>query len=104
MGAPGSGKGTYGKRLAKDLNVPYVETGAIIRSILKDDKDSELKSQIKTTVEKGELISDQLAFSLIKTNLEKVVKQYISEQGYCGGYIMDGFPRNIYQFEMIQTM
>ena len=85
MGAPGSRKGTYGKRLAKDLNVPYIETGAIIRSILKDDKDSELKSTIKATVESGELISDQLAFSLIKTNLENVVKNQIASDGYCGG-------------------
>jgi len=95
MGAPGSGKGTYGKKLAKDLNVPYIETGAIIRSILKDGNDSQLKSEIKSTVEKGELISDQLAFSLIKTNLENKVKESHLEHGYCGGYIMDGFPRNV---------
>jgi len=39
MGAPGSGKGTYGVKLSKDLNLPYIETGNIIRDLIKENKD-----------------------------------------------------------------
>ena len=47
MGAPGVGKGTYGKRLSKDINIPIFSTGDYIRKLIRRpdiEKDKELLS------------------------------------------------------------
>ena len=57
LGPPGSGKGTQAKRLAEKLNLTYFGTGDLIRAEI--EKNTKLGKEINTTVQKGQLISDE---------------------------------------------
>lgn len=79
MGVPGSGKTTQAELLAKDLNLPHIETGAVYRSIA--------SKKVKQILNAGGLIDDETTF--------QVVDKYINE--IKGGFILDGFPRTLVQ-------
>jgi len=86
FGPPGSGKGTQAKLLAQKLNLLHVSTGDLLRAEV--TKQNELGIKIKTIMEKGELISDEIILLMIKefliANHEKDI-------------LLDGFPRTLVQ-------
>jgi len=61
FGAPGTGKGTYGGLLSKDLNVKKISTGDEIRRLTKQKNISDDLKEIKERVSKGKFISDKMA-------------------------------------------
>lgn len=85
MGVPGSGKTTQAELLAKDLNLPHIETGAVYRSIANEP--TVLGEKVKKILGTGDLIDDETTF--------QVVDKYINE--IKGGFILDGFPRTLVQ-------
>ncbi|MBL7158985.1 nucleoside monophosphate kinase [Candidatus Microgenomates bacterium] len=87
MGIQGSGKSTQGNLLSKNLNLPYLSTGHIFRDMTKEK--SKLGRYLKETMNAGFLIPDQ------KTVF--IVKEYLSRSEYEAGFILDGFPRTLYQ-------
>ncbi len=89
LGAPGSGKGTQGERLAKKLNVPQLSTGDILRSAIRGG--SELGKKADAFMSKGELVPNQLILDVMAERLAK--------DDCKNGYILDGFPRTIAQAE-----
>jgi adenylate kinase len=93
LGAPGVGKGTYAKMLSKDMKIPEFSTGELLRKISKDTTDP-YSQKIQTILKKGELIDDKFMIELVKAELNK------SE--YLKGVILDGFPRNATQCELLE--
>ncbi len=87
LGPPGAGKGTAAKMIAKKYSIPQISTGDIFREAVK--KQTELGKRVKTIMEKGELVPDELTISLVKERLA----QPDTERGY----ILDGFPRTVKQ-------
>ncbi len=87
IGIPGSGKSTQGNMLSKKLNVPYLSTGHIFRELAKEH--TKLGHQIKLVMNAGLLISDKKTL--------KIVSDYLSRPEYQKGYILDGFPRTLFQ-------
>ena len=87
MGAPGSGKGSQSKLLA-DLGYIQISTGDLLREEIASG--SELGKEIASIINKGNLISDELALSLIKS-------KFNDNQSF----IFDGFPRTVNQAEML---
>lgn len=89
FGAPGVGKGTYAKFLAKDLQFNHVSTGDEIRKILKGNApstfDKNLTSKIKEIVNAGQLVDDSIVVGIIKEKLKEPESKK--------GVILDGFPR-----------
>lgn len=85
MGVQGSGKSTQAELLAKDLNLPHIETGAIYRSIAGEP--TVLGQKVKQILDVGDLIDDETTF--------QVVDKYLNE--IKGGFILDGFPRTLIQ-------
>ncbi len=83
LGAPGSGKGTQAKILQDHFKVQWLSLGDMLRDEVK--KDSDLGRQIKSIMEKGELVSDAVVSRVIEENLDPK------------GFILDGFPRTIGQ-------
>lgn len=91
LGAPGAGKGTHAKRLADKYGIPHISTGDIFRANLKNG--TELGKKAKSYMDQGLLVPDELTVDLV---LDRI------NQADCEkGYILDGFPRNLFQAEAL---
>ncbi len=87
FGSPGVGKGTQAKILSNKLDIPHISTGDILRLAVSDRTPLGLSAEEKMS--KGELVSDDIMFGLIKETLA---------QDKCkNGFVLDGFPRTIAQ-------
>ena len=94
FGPPGSGKGTYASRLQMKLDIDTVSTGDIFRQIMKTD--SPLGKKVKTYVEGGLLVPDDIVIDIIKKRL--------SEIPLGKGFILDGFPRTLEQAKALEKV
>ena len=94
LGAPGAGKGTQCKRLSAKLNLPHLSSGDLLRAAVKAGTPAGLVA--KEYMDKGVLVPDEV---LIKMFGEK-----LSEPECKGGFILDGFPRNIAQAESLDQL
>ena len=89
IGIQGSGKSTQGNLLAQKLNIPYLSTGHIFRSLSRAE--TPLGDEIKKVMNAGLLIPDQKTL--------EIVNEYLKRPEYEKGYILDGFPRTMVQVE-----
>ncbi|CCQ65158.1 Adenylate kinase [Crocosphaera watsonii WH 0402] len=64
MGPPGSGKGTQAQELSKELNIPHISTGEMLRAAIA--KQTSLGQKAQGYMDKGELVPDELLLGLIK--------------------------------------
>jgi adenylate kinase len=92
FGAPGAGKGTYASRLNTKLGVEVIATGDIFRELLKEN--SPLGKKVKSYVEKGSLVPDEIAGEVLKQRLDKIPSGK--------GFILDGFPRTLEQAKILE--
>ena len=92
LGAPGAGKGTQAKMIAKEYGIPHISTGDIFRANIKEG--TELGKEAKTYMDKGQLVPDELT---VKILLDRVAKDDCKN-----GYVLDGFPRTIPQAEVLE--
>lgn len=93
LGAPGAGKGTQAVLISKKYNLPHISTGQILRENIKAN--TELGKKAQPLVEKGELVPDELVVDMVKSRL--------SEDDCKNGFILDGFPRNSKQAEVLDN-
>jgi adenylate kinase len=93
FGAPGSGKGTYASRLQSQLGVDVIATGDIFRQIMKED--TPLGREVKSYVEKGLLVPDDVVIEVLKQSLAKTSGR---------GFILDGYPRTIEQAKALEKI
>ncbi|GAB1433645.1 adenylate kinase [Spirochaetota bacterium] len=91
FGAPGAGKGTMAARASADFSIPHISTGDIFRNAMRAGTD--LGKKVKSIIESGDLVSDELTISLVKDRLKNEDCQK--------GWILDGFPRTIPQAEAL---
>ena len=94
LAPPAAGKGTEAQILTKEYSIPQISTGDLLRSATK--KDDALSWEIKSIMEQGKLVSDEIIIELIKNR--------IKEDDCKNGYILDGFPRTIKQAEKYDEM
>lgn len=94
LGAPGSGKGTLAKKISSDFNIPQISTGDLFRAIVKED--SPLGQKVKSLIDKGQLVPDEVTV--------EIVKKRLSEQDCQNGYILDGFPRTVEQAKALEKL
>ena len=94
IGAPGSGKGTQGKRVARDTGVPFISMGDILRQ--KRNDSSALGKKLAEVMAGGGLVSDDIVISIIRERLQ---------ESDCGsGFVLDGFPRTVAQAEALDQL
>lgn len=93
LGPPGAGKGTQAKVLSRDLNIPHISTGDMLREAAA--KESPIGRKAKGYMAKGELVPDELVMDVVK---ERLMKSDVT-----GGFILDGFPRTIEQAKMLNA-
>ena len=91
FGPPGAGKGTQAKELAKHYNIPHISTGDILRKHIKEGTDLGKKAQ--EYMNKGELVPDDLVLEIAAGRL--------MEEDCNRGFLLDGFPRTVYQAEKL---
>jgi adenylate kinase len=92
FGAPGSGKGTYASRLKSKLGVDVIAMGDIFRENLKAD--TPLGRKVKSYVEKGLLVPDDIVIDVLKQRLNEIPKDK--------GFILDGYPLTIDQAKTLE--
>lgn len=94
VGPPGAGKGTQAVHLAAHYGIPHISTGDIFRHNMKNE--TELGLLAKSYVDRGELVPDSV------TN--EMVKDRLSHDDAQAGFLLDGFPRNVLQAEVLRAI
>ncbi|MFB9125809.1 adenylate kinase [Paraburkholderia dipogonis] len=92
LGAPGAGKGTQATCITKNLGIPQISTGDMLRAAVKNG--TPLGIEAKRFMDLGELVPDELIIGLVKERLEA--------SDCKNGYLFDGFPRTIPQAEALR--
>ena len=87
LGAPVSGKGTQAARLKGHLQVPHISTGDLLRAEVAAG--SKLGLEAKEIMARGELVSDAILLGMLEDRF--------SRPDTSGGFILDGYPRNLAQ-------
>jgi len=87
IGIQGSGKSTQGNLLSKQLEIPYLSTGHILRQMAKEK--TRLGKYIKLIINSGLLVPND--------KMIEIVNNYLKRSEYRRGYILDGFPRTLEQ-------
>jgi adenylate kinase len=91
-GPEGSGKGTQSKLLAEALHLPILTSGDLVRDAAANDKGI-IGEVCRQALEEGKYVADSEMFVLWKWRLK--------EEDAKGGWIMDGFPRNVEQAKFL---
>ncbi len=91
LGAPGAGKGTRAAVIAEHYKIPHISTGDIFRANIKAG--TELGLAAKGYIDQGLLVPDELTV--------KILLDRVSQDDCQDGYVLDGFPRNIPQAEVL---
>ena len=94
VGPPGAGKGTQAVALAAHYKIPHISTGDIFRANLKNG--TELGKKAQSFMDRGELVPDSV------TN--EMVKDRLGNSDVINGFLLDGFPRNTNQAEVLDTI
>ena len=90
FGPPGAGKGTQAKKIVEEFGLTHLSTGDMFREARKSDE------KIKALLASGQLVSDDVVIEMVGKRLEKDdVKK---------GFLLDGFPRTVYQAKALDEM
>ena len=92
LGAPGAGKGTQADILCKELDIPTISTGNILRAAIKNGTPTGMKA--KAYMDEGKLVPDEVIIGIIT--------ERVAEEDCKNGYILDGVPRTIAQAEALE--
>jgi adenylate kinase len=94
LGPPGAGKGTQARVVARELGIPHISTGDILREAAR--KKTGLGLAAKAKMDKGELVPDDV--------ISPIVEERLSKPDCNEGAILDGFPRTIAQAQFLDGM
>lgn len=93
LGAPGAGKGTQSQYLSERFGIPQISTGDILRENVRNK--TELGVKAKGYMDRGALVPDEIVVNMVSGRL--------NDDDCSEGFILDGFPRNIAQAEILET-
>ena len=94
VGPPGAGKGTQAATLSRKLGVPHISTGELFRAHIGDE--TELGRRVKRYLDAGDLVPDDV------TN--ELVRERLAEPDTADGFLLDGFPRNVSQADLLKQI
>ena len=93
LGAPGAGKGTQAELLTKQLSIPAISTGNMLREAMANGSD--LGQKVKKFMDEGSLVPDDVILD--------IVAERVAQADCAGGYILDGVPRTLPQAEALDS-
>lgn len=94
MGPPGAGKGTQAEKLVKRYNLTQISTGDLFRKALSEQ--SKYGVIAKYFMQFGHLVPDDYTIGM--------VRDYLVENEFKNGFILDGFPRTIVQARELESI
>jgi len=94
VGPPGAGKGTQAQFIASHLSIPKISTGDIFRANVSGG--TPLGKLAKEYMDRGDLVPDEVTVAMVRDRL--------SEDDAQEGFLLDGFPRNVPQAEVLKKM
>jgi adenylate kinase len=94
VGPPGAGKGTQAQFIASHLGIPRISTGDIFRYNVTNG--TPLGRQAREFMERGDLVPDEITVGMVRSRL--------AEDDAQEGFLLDGFPRNVPQAEILKKM
>ncbi len=94
MGLPGAGKGTQAAKIVEHFHIPHISTGDMFRSAIQEG--TELGSQAKAYMDRGELVPDEVTIG--------IVQQRLAKDDCKDGFLLDGFPRTVTQAEALENI
>lgn len=92
LGAPGAGKGTQADILCKELDIPTISTGNILRAAIKEGTPTGKLAE--SYMKEGKLVPDDVIIDIIHDR--------VAADDCKNGYILDGVPRTIAQAEALE--
>ena len=92
LGPPGAGKGTQAAVVSQALNIPHISTGDMFRKAMREGTPTGLKA--KAYIDNGQLVPDSVTIEMVQERL--------AEADCAGGYLLDGFPRNLDQAKALE--
>ena len=95
FGPPGAGKGTQAKMICEKENLLHISTGDILRNEI--NSNSELGNNVKSVIDQGQLVSDNITLKIIQGFIKK-------NKGNYSGVLFDGFPRTIQQADLLSDL
>ena len=93
LGAPGAGKGTQAELLVKQLGIPAISTGNMLREAMANG--TELGKKAKKYMDEGALVPDELILG--------IVADRVAQPDCENGFILDGVPRTLAQAEALEA-
>ena len=94
LGAPGAGKGTQAETISKELGIPTISTGNMLREAIQNQTPIGLEA--KRFMDNGQLVPDDVIIG--------IVRERVARDDCQNGYILDGVPRTIAQAEALERM
>ena len=94
MGPPGAGKGTQAANLVKEYGLTHISTGDIFRKALKEQ--TKYGVIAKYFMQFGHLVPDDYTIQM--------VREYLQENEFPNGFVLDGFPRTIIQARELESI
>lgn len=91
VGPPGAGKGTQAAYLAQNLSIPHISTGDLFRANISQGTD--LGKQAKSYMDVGKLVPDEVTIAMALDRMGQPDAE--------NGFLLDGFPRNVFQAEAL---
>jgi len=92
LGAPGAGKGTQAETISKELGIPAISTGNVLREAIRNKTSIGLEA--KRFMDNGQLVPDDVVIG--------IVEERVARDDCKNGYILDGVPRTIAQAEALE--
>jgi len=94
FGPPGAGKGTQAEFIVERHSIPQISTGDMLRAAVKAQSEMGLKA--KLIMDSGGLVSDEVVLGIIYERL--------SQSDCVKGFVLDGFPRTIFQADSLASI
>jgi adenylate kinase len=94
VGPPGAGKGTQAQFIASHFSIPKISTGDIFRANV--SQGTALGIEAKKYMDAGDLVPDEVTIGMVRDRL--------AEDDAGDGFLLDGFPRNQRQAEILDDM
>jgi adenylate kinase len=94
LGPPGAGKGTQAQSLAKDLGLPHISTGDLLREAVRAR--TTLGDEANVSIRAGRLVPDELVLRILRDRLAR--------PDAVTGWILDGYPRNVAQADELDRL